>query len=39
MGGVKMKEPKLRHNIKINQDNENDYKKLFEYNLEGNENL
>lgn len=24
-----MKEPKLRHNIKINQDNENDYKKIY----------
>ena len=32
-----MKEPKVRHNIKINQDNENDYKKLFEDSLEGSE--
>lgn len=29
-----MKEPKLRHNIKINQDNENDYRKLFEDSLD-----
>lgn len=30
-----MKEPKIRHNIIVNDDNESDFRKLFEDSLDG----